>query len=100
MSRDEMQVEVPQTPQHCLESSATLQQLCATANSLQPKLQGAMQQATCDDATCFRASQAVPELASTPTLRRLQHRIMFSQTAPRDGMHVCALRHVLAGGKM
>lgn len=84
-----MQAEVPRMLQDRRESGATLQQLHATADSLQRKLQDAMQQATCCGATCFRASQALPGLASTSTLKRLQHHIMSSQTAPQKGMHVC-----------
>ena len=84
VSRDGMQAEVPHMPQYRQEPDLTLQQLHATVNSLQPKLQDAMQQAVCS------ASQALPEVALTPTLRRLQHHIMSSQTAPGNGMHVCA----------
>lgn len=36
----------------------------------------------------FSANQAVPDLMPMPTLRRLQHHIMSSQTAPRDGTRI------------
>ena len=85
-----MQVDFPQKPQHCQESCATLQQLRTTANSLQHKLQDAMQQAMRSDATCFSTNQAVPDLMPVPTLRRLQHHIMSSQTAPCDGICIYA----------
>ena len=85
-----MQAEVPLMPQNYQGAGATVGQLQATANSLQPKLQTAMQQATCSGTTCFSASKALPEMASMPVLRRLQQDIMSNQTAPHIGMHICA----------
>lgn len=92
-----MQVEVPQRPQHCQESSATLQQLRTTANSLQHKLQDAMQQAMRSGATRSSANQSVPDLMPKPTLRRLQHHIMSTQTAPCDGIrnHAESSQHLM-----
>lgn len=94
--RHDMQVEVPWRPHHCQSSSATLQQLRATATSLQPKLQDAMQQAMRSGATCFSARQAVPDETPMPTLRRLQHHIMSSQTAPHDGICIYAVKCYLS----
>ncbi|KAL3144553.1 hypothetical protein ABBQ32_004283 [Trebouxia sp. C0010 RCD-2024] len=80
------QAELPLVPQHHQRTGATLQQLRATANSLQPKLQAAMQQATCSGVTCFTASKPLPELpAGMPVLTHLQRHVMSSQTACHSG---------------
>ena len=82
-----MQAELPLMSEHHQEPGASLQQLRATAVRLQPKLQAAMQQATCSGVTCSTASGALPDLAVTPVLLRLQRHVMSTQTAPHHGMH-------------
>ncbi|KAL3155022.1 hypothetical protein ABBQ38_011545 [Trebouxia sp. C0009 RCD-2024] len=79
------QAEVPVVPQHHQQPGATLQQLRATANSLQPKLQAAIQQATCTGVTCFAASNALPEPAVMPILTHLQRHVKCTQAAPHNG---------------